>query len=92
MHLAHPSVVSLAPGPHARWSLPRTGSPLTIRGVGGAGRPDLLAALGGNAFRTWHTEDSRVLDEAHAEGLVVMAGLSVGHERHGFDYTDLARV
>ncbi len=92
MHLAQPSVVSLAPGPHASWSLLRNGSPLTIRGVGGSGRPDLLAALGGNAFRTWHTEDSRVLDEAHAEGLVVMAGLSVGHERHGFDYTDLARV
>ena len=92
MHLAHPTVVSLAQGPHASWTLLRNGSPLTIRGVGGSGRPDLLAALGGNAFRTWHTEDARVLDEAHVERLVVMAGLSVGHERHGFDYTDLARV
>lgn len=92
MHAATTSTVSLEPGPQGSWQLLRNGVPLTVRGVGGQGRADLLASLGGNAFRTWHTEDAQVLDEAHAEGLVVMAGLSVGHERHGFDYTDTRRV
>ncbi len=92
MHSATTSIVSLEAGPRHTWSLLRNGSPLTVRGVGGEGRPDLLAALGGNAFRTWHTDGPRVLDEAHSAGLVVMAGLSVGHERHGFDYADTRRV
>ena len=92
MHLAPTSTVSLETSPDSGWRLLHKGEPLTIRGAGGESRPELLAALGGNALRTWHTEDARVLDAALAEGVVVMAGLSVGHERHGFDYTDLARV
>lgn len=92
MHLAPTSTVSLVTCPETGWRLLHNGEPLTIRGAGGESRPDLLAALGGNALRTWHTDDARVLDAAHAQGVVVMAGLSVGHERHGFDYTDTARV
>lgn len=92
MHPALTSTVSLESYPDLGWRLLHNGEPLTIRGAGGESRPDLLAALGGNALRTWHTSDASVLDAAQAEGVVVMAGLSVGHERHGFDYTDEARV
>lgn len=66
--------------------------PFLVQGAGGGGRLDLLAALGGTTVRTWHTRDAAELDEAHAHGLVVMSGLSVAHERHGFDYSDRARV
>jgi len=53
----------------------------------------LVAAHGGNSFRTWRTDNSQqsgleVLDEAHANGLMVMMGLDVARERHGFDYDD----
>ncbi|HSV88951.1 MAG TPA: hypothetical protein VLH61_09950 [Bacteroidales bacterium] len=56
-----------------------------------------IAAHGGNAIRTWRTDNSRksgreVLDEAWENGLMVLMGLDVGRERHGFDYNDEAAV
>ncbi len=53
----------------------------------------LIAAHGGNSFRTWRTDNGRrsgmeVLDEAREHGLMVMMGLDVERERHGFDYND----
>ncbi len=52
-----------------------------------------IAAHGGNSFRTWRTDNSRrpaleILDEAFEHGLMVMMGLDVARERHGFDYDD----
>lgn len=52
-----------------------------------------LSEHGGNAFRTWRTDNGQksgkeVLDQAHANGLMVMMGIDVGRERHGFDYDD----
>ncbi len=52
-----------------------------------------VAAHGGNSFRTWRTDNSQrpaleILDEAYEHGLMVMMGLDVGRERHGFDYDD----
>lgn len=52
-----------------------------------------IAAHGGNAFRTWSVGNGEqsgleVLDLAHEKGLMVMMGLSVARERHGFDYND----
>jgi hypothetical protein len=84
--------VSLHPADGGAWQLRRQDLPFVIRGAGGGSRLDLLAALGGTTIRTWHTQDAAELDAAHACGIAVMAGLSVGHERHGFDYGDLARV
>ncbi len=57
----------------------------------------LIAAHGGNSFRTWRTDNSQrsgleVLDEAYEHGLMVMMGLDVARERHGFDYNDEAAV
>ncbi len=47
----------------------------------------LLAESGANALRTWSVSEE-VLDEALENGLMVMMGLSVAKERHGFDYND----
>ncbi|MCD4711130.1 MAG: hypothetical protein K8R52_09810, partial [Bacteroidales bacterium] len=61
------------------------------------GNIEALAEYGGNSFRTWRTrnesEDAiEVLDRAHKSGLLVLMGLDVARERHGFDYDDAAEV
>jgi hypothetical protein len=48
-----------------------------------------LKAAGGNTIRTWGLENAQeILDEAQRNGVMVMMGLWVQHERHGFDYND----
>jgi len=61
------------------------------------GNVEALAEYGGNSFRTWRTrnesEDAiEVLDRAHKNGLLVLMGLDVARERHGFDYDDAEEV
>jgi hypothetical protein len=61
------------------------------------GNIEALAEYGGNSFRTWRTrneaEDAiEVLDRAHKSGLMVLMGLDVARERHGFDYNDAEEV
>ena len=70
------------------------GKPFFVQGAGGeSGRIDALGRRGANALRTWSTRDAgRVLDEAQAAGLMVLMGLSVTPERHGFDYDDVGAV
>ena len=76
-----------------KWLLLRDGEPYFIKGAGGSADFAYLAAVGGNSVRTWNTENAaRVLDDAHAQGLTVMLGLSLGKERHGFDYNDKEAV
>jgi len=84
-------VVETAAG---QWQLMRGGQPYFIKGAGGDGPKDLLAASGANTFRTWGIgpELGDQLDEAHALGLAVVAGHWLGHPRHGFDYNDLDMV
>ncbi len=75
------------------WQLYRGGEPYLIRGAGGDGSLEALAAAGGNSTRTWSTDDiGPLLDEAHSLGLSVTVGIWLGHERHGFDYSDEAQV
>ncbi len=74
------------------WQLYRGGEPYFIRGAGGDGPLEALAAAGGNSVRTWGGDPGAVLDEAHAHGLTVTVGIWLGHERHGFDYSDEAAV
>jgi hypothetical protein len=75
------------------WTLLRGGEPYLIRGAGGDGPLDRLAAAGANSIRTWSTEDvDSILDAAHALGMTVTVGIWLGHERHGFDYSDDAQV
>jgi hypothetical protein len=76
------------------WQLLRNGQPYSIRGVGAAdGSLKLLAQCGGNSIRTWGTEGlQEKLDAAARLGLTVTAGIWLGHERHGFDYANAAKV
>mgnify|MGYP006280765845 CR=1 FL=1 len=74
------------------------GNEFFVKGAGlEFGNIEALARHGANSFRTWRTDNSRrsgteVLDEAHKNGLMVMMGIEVGRERHGFDYDDTAWV
>lgn len=77
------------------WQLLRGGEAYVIRGAGGTHSLAALAAAGGNSLRTWSAENEHgddtvgtLLDEAHALGLTVTVGIWLGHERHGFDYSD----
>jgi len=56
-----------------------------------------IAVHGGNSIRTWTTDNGRrtgreLLDLAWENGLMVMMGLNVAKERHGFDYNDKGAV
>lgn len=72
--------------------------PFYVKGAGFEGSdPSSVARYGGNAIRTWRTGDDQItgqqmLDEAHAHGLMVVMGLEVARERHGFDYDDEVAV
>jgi hypothetical protein len=75
------------------WQLLRDGQPYQIRGAGGPGPLDRLAAAGANSVRTWSTVNvGTLLDEAHALGMTVTVGIWLEHERHGFDYSDRVQV
>lgn len=75
------------------WQLLRDGKPYFIRGAGGKTALKKLVAAGGNSIRTWGSDDiDDLLDEAHALGLSVTVGIWLGHERHGFDYSDETQV
>jgi len=61
------------------------------------GNIEALAQYGGNSFRTWRTRNEQedaleVLDRAHENGLMVLMGMDVARERHGFDYDDPEKV
>jgi hypothetical protein len=94
--LAHPvQVVADGDG----WKLIRAGQPYQLHGVGGATKLELARSLGATTIRTWGVdqlertiEGKPLLDYAHSLGLTVMVGLWIGHERHGFDYTDNAQL
>lgn len=76
-----------------QWQLLVDGNPYYIYGAGGEKHLDILVDAGGNTIRTWGTDNAQeVLDEAHEKGIMVMMGLWVQHERHGFDYNNEARV
>ncbi len=81
------------------WELLRGGEPYFIKGAGGEHSLEALAEAGGNSIRTWDAENVRgdddvavLLDEAHALGMTVAVGIWLGHERHGFDYSDEGQV
>jgi hypothetical protein len=74
------------------------GKEFFVRGAGlEFGNIDSLGAHGANSFRTWRTENGQqtaveVLDKAHKNGLLVLMGIEVARERHGFNYNDTAKV
>lgn len=78
------------------WQLIHNGSPYIIKGAGGEGSLEKLAAAGGNSIRSWGVDDTAAtrkrLDEAHRLGLTSALGIWLEHERHGFDYRDYDAV
>ncbi len=76
------------------WQLFRDGQPFYVKGAGGTGPLDFLAACGANSNRTWGVDNStrRYLDQAHRAGLTVAFGIWLEHERHGFDYSNESLV
>jgi hypothetical protein len=76
-------------GSAGNYTLYRHGKPYFIKGAAGYEYFDRVKAYGGNSIRVWHTDDaSRILDEAHKNGLTVTLGLWLGREREGFNYYD----
>src|SRR6056297_3664909 len=74
------------------------GEPFFVEGAGcDDGDIAALASHGANSFRTWmdspvHIPADEVLRLAKENNLMVMMGLNVARERHGFDYDDEAAV
>jgi hypothetical protein len=81
-----------------RYLLTVNGKPFYVKGAGlEFGNIEALGKHGANSFRTWRTdngqEDAKViLDRAQKNGLMVLMGLEVGRERHGYNYDDTAWV
>jgi len=79
---------------NGKYSLYVNGKPFFVEGAGvDDGDIAALAAHGANALRTWndsevHLPEDHVLNIAKENGLMVMMGLPMGKERHGFDYDD----
>lgn len=79
---------------NGKYQLLVNNEPFYINGAGmNSGYITELAKHNGNSFRTWSTRNGReTLDEAQKLGLMVTMGISVGLERHGFDYNDTTAV
>jgi len=81
-----------------RYTLYVNGESFFVKGAGvDDGDIAALAAHGANSFRTWmdsevHLPADEVLKQAREHGLMVMMGLPLGRERHGFDYNDEVAV
>lgn len=91
-------VVTLDTTEEGNYRLFVDGEPFYVKGAGCEfGNIEALAAHGANAFRTWRIDNGQqtaqeVLDAAQENGLLVMMGIEVGRERHGYDYNDTAWV
>lgn len=81
-----------------KYELMVNGEPFYIKGAGlEFGNIKALSDHNANSFKTWTTNNGQrsgkeVLDEAHENGLMVMMGIDVARERHGFDYNDKEAV
>lgn len=78
---------------NGKWQFYRQGLPYYIKGAGGTEQMAMVVKCGGNSVRTWGIDNAKsILDEAHKNGLTVMLGLWLQHERHGFDYNNKEKV
>jgi len=69
------------------YQLLRDGEPYTILGVGGFEDLPRLKRYGANTVRTWDAEGmGPLLDRAHENGIAVVMGIWLEHQRHDFDY------
>ena len=66
-----------------RYVLIRNGAPFYIRGANGTVQLSQLHAIGGNTIRTYDTLGlAQILDDAHSNGLAVIAGLPMIRSYH----------
>ncbi len=79
---------------NGQFELLRDGKPYFVKGAGGTASLEKLAKAGANTIRTWGVDENtgKLLDEAHKHGIAVCVGLWLGHERHGFNYSDYDQV
>ncbi len=71
----------------AATGMSRGGQPYFVKGAGGRGCLDQLAARGANSIRTWTTNGlAEILDQAESLGLTVSAGIWLEHESSWFSY------
>ncbi|NBV25514.1 MAG: hypothetical protein EBS05_26840 [Proteobacteria bacterium] len=91
--------VKLGKDDKGHFVLLREGQPYFIRGAGGADHLTLLKEHGGNSIRTWGIETleqkvdgKRLIDRCAELGLTISTGIYVGHERHGFNYSNPAQI
>lgn len=77
-----------------KFSLFVNGEEFYVKGAGCEfGDIEALSEHGANSFRTWRIDNGKisgkdVLDLAEQNGLMVMMGIEIGNERHGYDYDD----
>ncbi len=91
--ISQPQHVEVKLNARNEYRLFKNGEEFYVKGAGGTEHWDQVTPAGGNAVRTWSTDNARAyLDEAQRLGLMVMMGLWVQHERHGFDYDNEAKV
>ena len=97
--ISHAAEVRVSRSEDGCFTLLRDGKPFVIRGACGTGHLALLKEIGGNSIRTYGAEQleetvdgKQLLGRCAELDLAVAAGLWLQHERHGFDYTDKARV
>lgn len=85
LRTANPVKVDAANG------MTRAGQPYFVKGAGGSGSPEQLAARGANSIRTWDTNGlAALLDQAESLGLTVSAGIWLEHECSWFSYANPA--
>ncbi|XHR27263.1 MAG: glycoside hydrolase family 2 TIM barrel-domain containing protein [Chthoniobacteraceae bacterium] len=99
MAYADGAVVKISKAVDGSYLLLRNGQPFFIKGAGGSQKLGMLAQYGGNSIRTWGIEQMAdkidgkpILDRAQELGIAVTVGIWIGHERHGFNYSDPVRV
>ncbi len=69
--------------------LTRGGKPYFVKGAGGSGSLEALAARGANSTRTWTTKGLKeILDQAESLGLTVSAGIWLEPECSWFSYAN----
>lgn len=91
--VAQPQHVEVKLNDQGEFRLFKNGTEFYIKGAGGTEHWEEVVKAGGNSVRTWSTDNAReMLDKAQSLGLMVMMGLWVQHERHGFDYDNEAKV
>ena len=96
---AEPGPLTMRHNASGGWELVRDGKPFFLRGAGGQRNLDVLVESGGNSIRTWgidslaeKTDGKPLVERARELNLTIAAGLWVGHERHGFNYSDQAQL